>query len=214
MATQSRNLEGKGAQRARRRKGTMSGREARHGCYSRDEPLFKGRLPRSRLEMSREVSPDAHRGIHPMTRGPGPTSHTRSVLPPRGRAPPSSWPRPTVMKANRRTRSVLPPHGSAPPRLRRNQRSNLSHGGPDPHVMYLARRFLCAGKANRRVKSASPPVVVRLFASAKTNNPVPGTRARAHESSSLGAGSWVQRSRTAARASTAPPWGHRRRLRR
>jgi hypothetical protein len=80
--------------------------------------------------------------------------------------------------------------------------------------MHLARRFLCAEKANRRVKSVPLPMVVRLFASAKTNNLVPGTRARAHESSSLGAGSWVQRSRTAARASTAPPRGHCRRLRR
>jgi hypothetical protein len=78
--TQSRDLEGKGAQRARRRKGTASGREARHGCYSRDEPLFKGSLPRSRLDTSREVSPDAHRGIHLMTRGPGATSHTAGTL--------------------------------------------------------------------------------------------------------------------------------------
>jgi hypothetical protein len=58
----------------------VSGREVRHGCYSRDEPLFKGRLPRSRLEASREVSPDADRGIHPMTWGPGPTSHTAGAL--------------------------------------------------------------------------------------------------------------------------------------
>jgi hypothetical protein len=79
--------------------------------------------------------------------------------------------------------------------------------------MHLARRFLCAEKANRRVKSAPPPTVVRLFAFAKTNSPVPGTGAQAHESSSLGVGSWVQSS-TAARASTAPPRGHRRRLRR
>jgi hypothetical protein len=79
-AMQSRDLEGKGAQRARRREDTTSGREARHGCYSRDEPLFKGRLPRSRLETSREVSPDAHRGIHPMKRGPGSTSHTTGAL--------------------------------------------------------------------------------------------------------------------------------------
>jgi hypothetical protein len=79
-AMQSRDLEGKGAQRARRREDAASGREARHGCYSRDEPLFKGRLPRSHLKTSREVSPDAHRGIHPMTRGPGSTSHTASAL--------------------------------------------------------------------------------------------------------------------------------------
>jgi hypothetical protein len=89
-----------------------------------------------------------------------------------------------------------PPHkerattrGSAPHCLRRNQWSNLWHGGPGPHVMHLARRFLCAEKANRRVKSAPPPTVVRLFASAKTNNPVPCTKAQAHESCSLGAGS-------------------------
>jgi hypothetical protein len=80
--------------------------------------------------------------------------------------------------------------------------------------MHRARRFLCAEKANRRVKSAPLPTVVRLFTSAKTNCPVSGTRARAYESSSLGAGSWVQRSCTAARANTVPPRGHRRRLRR
>jgi hypothetical protein len=28
----------------------------------------------------REVSPDAHRGIHPMTWEPGPTSHTAGAL--------------------------------------------------------------------------------------------------------------------------------------
>jgi hypothetical protein len=35
--------------------------------------------------------------------------------------------------------------------------------------MHLARRFLCAEKANRRVKNASPSAVVRLFASVETN---------------------------------------------
>jgi hypothetical protein len=43
-------------------------------------PPFKGRLPRSRLETSREVSPDAHRGIHPMSWGPGPISHIAGTL--------------------------------------------------------------------------------------------------------------------------------------
>jgi hypothetical protein len=180
----------------------VSGREARHGCYSRDEPLFKGKLPRSHLETSREVSPDAHRGIHPMTRGLVPQVIQLA-----------RWSS-SAKKANRHTRSVLPSRGSAPPRLHRNQRSNLWHRGPDPHVMHLARRFLCAEKASRRAKSVPLPMVVRLFASAKTNSPVPGTRAWGHESSSLGAGSWVQRSRTAGRASTAPPRGRRRRLRR
>jgi hypothetical protein len=37
-------------------------------------------LPCSRLEAPREASPDAHWGIHPMTRGPGPTSHTAGAL--------------------------------------------------------------------------------------------------------------------------------------
>jgi hypothetical protein len=139
---------------------------------------------------------------------------TSSVLPPRGSAPPSSLPRPTVKKANRRTRSVLSPHGSAPPHLRRNQQSNLWHGGPDPHVMHLAHRFLCVEKANRRVKNAPLPAVVRLFAPAETDSLVSGTGAWAHESSSLGAGSCVQRSQTAARTNTVPPRGCRRRQRR
>jgi hypothetical protein len=55
--------------------------------------------------------------------------------------------------------------------------------------MYLARRFLCVEKANRRVKSAPPPAVVRLFAPAETDSPVFDTGARTHESPSLGADS-------------------------
>jgi hypothetical protein len=49
------------------------------------------------------------------------------------------------------------------------------------------------------VRSESLPAVVRPFTSAETNNPVSNAGARAHESSSLGAGSWVQRSRTVSR---------------
>jgi hypothetical protein len=94
--TQNRDLEGKGAQRARRQEDAASGREARHGCYSRDEPLFKGRLPCSRLEMSREVSPDAHSGYPSYDTGPVPQviqlARWSSI----------------AKKANRRTRSVLP----------------------------------------------------------------------------------------------------------
>jgi hypothetical protein len=75
---------------------------------------------------------------------------TGSVLPPRGGTPPPSSLRPTVKKANRRTRSMLPPYGSAPPRLRCNQRSNLWHGGPGPHVMHSARWFLGTEKSHRR----------------------------------------------------------------
>jgi hypothetical protein len=47
---------------------------------------------------------------------------------------------------------MLPPRGSTPPRLRRNQPPDLWHGGLGPHVMHLVRQFLCAEKANRRVK--------------------------------------------------------------
>jgi hypothetical protein len=142
--TQSRDLEGKGAQRARRRKGTTSGREARHGCCSRDEPLFKGRLPRSRPETPQEISPDAHRSTQPMTRGPGPASHTAGALVSKceGGEPPHVG----------RTAA----HGSAPLHLHRKQRLSLWHGGPGPHVMHLACRFLGAKKLNRRAKCMLP----------------------------------------------------------
>jgi hypothetical protein len=43
------------------------------------------------------------------------------------------------------------------------------------------------------VRSGPPPAVVRLFTSAEANDPVSDVRARAHESASLGAGSWVQK---------------------
>jgi hypothetical protein len=66
---------GLGGERAQR-----VGEKRRHGCYSRDEPHFKGRLPRSHPETPWEVSPDAHRCTQPMTRGPGPTSHTTGAL--------------------------------------------------------------------------------------------------------------------------------------
>jgi hypothetical protein len=44
------------------------------------------------------------------------------------------------------------------------------------------------------MRSEPPPAVARLFTSAETNSPVSDARVRAHESSSLGADSWVQRS--------------------
>ena len=92
-----------------------------------------------------------------------------------------------------------------PLRLHRKQRPRLWHGGPGPRVMLHGHWSRGAKKVNRHVKGVLPPIVVRLFISAETNCPVTGTGARAHESSSLGAGSWVKRSRTAAHASTTPP---------
>jgi hypothetical protein len=115
------------------------------------------------------------------------------------------------------------------------RQTSLWHGGLGPRVMLLGRRPPCAKKANRHVRSTPPPAVVRLFTpaessrpvcrvrsapppavvclltSGETNSLVSDTRARAHESSSLGTDSWMQRSRTAARASTVPPRGRRRR---
>jgi hypothetical protein len=45
---------------------------------------------------------------------------------------------------------MQPPRGYAPPQLRCSRRSNLWHGGPGPHVIHPARRFLDAGKSHRR----------------------------------------------------------------
>jgi hypothetical protein len=71
-----------------------------------------------------------------------------------------SSPQPAVKEANRRIRSMHPPRGCAPPQLRCSRWSNLWHGGPGPHVIHPARRFLGAGKSHRRSRqyraSSSP----------------------------------------------------------
>jgi hypothetical protein len=59
-------------------------------------------------------------------------------------------------------------------------------------------------------RSEPPPAVARLFISAENNGPVYDTGAHAHKSYSLDVGSWVQKERTAAHDSTAPPRGCRR----
>jgi hypothetical protein len=66
----------------------------------------------------------------------------------------SSSPQPAVKKANRRTRSMQPPRGYAPPRLRCNQRSNLWHEGPGPHIRHPVRCFLGAEKSHRRSRQS------------------------------------------------------------
>jgi hypothetical protein len=178
MATQSRNLEGKGAQRARRRKGTASGREARHGCYSRDEPLFKGGFPRSRPEASRVGPPRCAPRFPSYDTGARPHMSYKLAR--------------STKKANRRTRSMQPPRGCAPLHLCRNQRSRG--------------RTAAQGACNR-------PAVVRPLGFAATSGPTSGMRAQAYMSCTWRAGFCVQRSRTATRASTTPPRGHRRRQR-
>jgi hypothetical protein len=68
-------------------------------------------------------------------------------------------------------------------------------------------------EANRRTRSVK--TAPRLCApSASTGGPTSGIGAQAHMSYTQRVGFWVQKSRTAARANTAPPQGHRRRLRR
>jgi hypothetical protein len=158
-----------------------------------------------------------------LARGPGPTSHT-------------PWASASLCGEGKPPREEhATACGSASLHLRRKQRTSLWHGGPGPRVMLLGRWPPCAEKVNCRVRctptpvvvclftfaessepvcrvrSTPPPAVVRLFASAKTNSPVSDMGAQARESSSLGTGSWVQISRTAARASTTPPWGRHRR---
>jgi hypothetical protein len=181
-----RELGGERAQRV--------GEERRHGCYSRDEPLFKGRLPRSRLETPREASPDAHQCTKPLARGPGPTSHTlRASASVCGEGEP---PREEHATAS----------GSAPLHLHQKQRTSLWHGGPGPRVILFGHCLPCAEKANRRARSTPPPPVVRLFTSAESSRPTSGTGARAHESYSSGVGFHVQRRGIAA-------WGACHRLR-
>jgi hypothetical protein len=105
--------------------------------------------------------------------------------------------------ANRRA-SLSPPKAAGQP---------LTRGpGPMSHSPWVSASVCKEGKSPWRSKP--PPAVVRLFTSTETNSPVSDTGAWAHESSSLGTGSWVQRSRTTARASTASHRGRGRRQRR
>jgi hypothetical protein len=86
----------------------------------------------------------------------GEPPHKEHATVPRLFALPSS-PQPAVKEANRRTRSMQPPRGCAPLQLRYNRWSNLWHGGPGPHVMHPARRFLGAGKSHRRSRQYHAP---------------------------------------------------------
>jgi hypothetical protein len=61
------------------------------------------------------------------------------------------------------------------------------------------------------MRSEPPPAIVRLFISAENKGPVYDMGAQTHKSYSLGVSSWVQKERTAARASTASPRGRCRR---
>jgi hypothetical protein len=144
-----------------------------HNRCTRGESLLKedslDRAPRRRGK-SRPTRTEA---TQPMTRGPGPTSHSAGV-------------RVSECKEGeppRKERTAVLLH------IHRKQQPNLYHGGPGPRVILLGRRSPSAKKANRRVRRKPPPAVVRLSISTKNNGPVSGTGARVHESYSLGAGS-------------------------
>jgi hypothetical protein len=150
----------------------MNARGARHGYCSRDRPLFKGRFPHSRPEVSRAKSPPmCTRVPTPMTRGQAPhviqtdPKHEEGEPPHKGRttAPwlcaPSFSEQLAVGKANRRTRSTQPPRGYVPLRLYQNQRSK--------------RRTATQETYNR-------PVVERPLNFAATGGPTRGPRPTCH----------------------------------
>jgi hypothetical protein len=126
----------------------------------------------------------------------------------------------SAKKVNRRTRSVQLPRGCAPLHLRRNQRSRRQTAAQGAcNCPTVIRPFhLCRNQRSRRQTAAqgacNRPTVVRPLGFAAASGLTSGMGAQAHMSCTQRAGFWVQRSRTAARANTAPPRGHRRRLRR
>jgi hypothetical protein len=138
-------LKAKGRRELGGEKARQVGEKRRHVCYSRDEPLLKGRLPRSRFETPRKVSPEAHRHTQPKMRVPNPTSHTAGALVSEcGEGEPP-----------RKERIV------APLRLRRKQQPSLWPWGPGPRVILFGRRFLGVERSNRCSRqchaSSGPP---------------------------------------------------------
>jgi hypothetical protein len=160
-------------------------------------PFLKADSSDSAPKGHQKFPPDTHRSTLPMIRGPDPTGHTAGAT--------TSWCAEGELSCGERFATPL--------HLRQGLRSNFWHGGPGPGVIPLGRRPMCGEKANRREKSTSPAVVCPFF-SVETNSPSSIARAQAHGSPSVGAGSWVQRRRTATRTSTVPSQGHRRRQRR
>jgi hypothetical protein len=87
----------------------MNARGARHGYCPRDEPLFKGRFPRSCPEAYGQGLPQCAPGFPFYDMGARP--HTSYKL------------ARSAKKANRRARSVQPSCGYSPFHLHHNQRS-------------------------------------------------------------------------------------------
>jgi hypothetical protein len=129
-------LKAKGRRELGGERAKQVGEKRRHGCYSRDEPLLKGRLLRSCLKTPQKVSLDAHQRTQPMTRGPSPTSYTAGALVSEcGEGGPP-----------RKERIAVPL------RLHRKQEPSLWHGGPGPRVILFGCRPPCAEKVNRCVR--------------------------------------------------------------
>jgi hypothetical protein len=175
----------------------VNARKARHGYCPKDELLFKGRFPCSCPEASRASLPQCTRRHPAYGMGARPCM-TRSCLA-------------GAKKANRRARSVLPPRGSCVASSSSRSTVQPQARGPGLHVRHLACRFLRAEKTDCRGRGMPPPVVTRLPASTKSNDPVSHAGARTHESSTAGDSPWVQRSQTTARTNVAPPRDSRRR---
>jgi hypothetical protein len=124
----------------------------------------------------------------------------------------------STKKANRRIGSVQPPCGYTPFHLRRNQRSRrrtAAQGACNRPAVIRPSIFTATsgqgGEPPHKERATAP----RLCApSASTGGPTSGMGAQAHMTCTRCAGFWVQKSRTAARANTAPPRGRRKRLRR
>jgi hypothetical protein len=137
-AAQSRDLEGKGAQRV----GEKQGMAATRGM----NPFLKADSP-ARAPKRHEKPPPMHIGVPSLWHGcPGP----RVIL--FGRRLPCAG------KTNRRTRSTPPP---AVVHLFTSAESSGPTFGPGPRVILLGRRFLGAEKSNRRSRqyraSSGPP---------------------------------------------------------
>jgi hypothetical protein len=124
----------------------------------------------------------------------------------------------SAKKANRRTGSVQPPRGYTPFHLRRNQQSKRRTAAQGvcnrPAVIRPSIFTITSGQGGETLhkEHATAP---RLCAhSASTDGPTSGMGAQAHMTCTRRTSFWVQKSRTATRANTAPPRGRRRRLRR
>jgi hypothetical protein len=126
----------------------------------------------------------------------------------------------SAKKVNRRTWSMQPPCGYTPFHLRRSQwsrRHTAAQGACNrPTVIRPSIFTTTSGQGGEppHKEHATTPRFACPLSFAATGGPTSDMGAWAHMSYIRRAGSWVQESRTAARANTTPSRGHCRRLRR